>query len=101
MATLLKVLNNLADIKSAGGVALRVRTQGASTLSVFMKLRLAIVVRIAAPAHRADKAVTNQRLAIALRGIANLCDECTLAAVFGARLRRSGRPASSGRRSSG
>jgi hypothetical protein len=25
--TLLKVLNNLADIKSAGGVALRVRTQ--------------------------------------------------------------------------
>src|ERR1700722_5949593 len=27
MATLLKVLNNLADIKSAGGVALRVRTQ--------------------------------------------------------------------------
>jgi hypothetical protein len=29
MATLLKVLNNLADIRSAGGVALRVRTQGA------------------------------------------------------------------------
>jgi hypothetical protein len=28
MATLLKVLNNLADIRSAGGVALRVRTQG-------------------------------------------------------------------------
>src|ERR1700722_4961818 len=28
MATLLKVLNNLADIKSAGGFALRVRTQG-------------------------------------------------------------------------
>jgi hypothetical protein len=27
MTTLLKVLNNLADIKSAGGVALRVRTQ--------------------------------------------------------------------------
>ena len=27
MATLLKVLNNLADIKSAGGVALRVKTQ--------------------------------------------------------------------------
>jgi hypothetical protein len=27
MATLLKVLNNLADIKSAGSVALRVRTQ--------------------------------------------------------------------------
>ena len=27
MATLLKVLNNRADIKSAGGVALRVRTQ--------------------------------------------------------------------------
>jgi hypothetical protein len=26
MATLLKVLNNLADIKSAGGVAPRVRT---------------------------------------------------------------------------
>jgi hypothetical protein len=30
MATLLKVLNNLADIKSARGVALRVRTQGVS-----------------------------------------------------------------------
>ena len=30
MATLLKVLNNLADIKSAGGVALRVRTQGSA-----------------------------------------------------------------------
>jgi len=29
MATLLKVLNNLADSKSAGGVALRVRTQDA------------------------------------------------------------------------
>jgi hypothetical protein len=28
MATLLKVLNNLADIKSAGGVALRLGTQG-------------------------------------------------------------------------
>jgi len=27
MATLLKVLNNLAHIKSEGGVALRVRTQ--------------------------------------------------------------------------
>src|SRR5450432_2928630 len=33
MATLLKVLNNLADIKSAGGVAPRVRTQGPSILS--------------------------------------------------------------------
>jgi hypothetical protein len=32
MATLLKVLNNLADIKSAGGVALRVRTQAAHVL---------------------------------------------------------------------
>jgi hypothetical protein len=30
MTTLLKVLNNLADIKSAGGVALRVRTQARS-----------------------------------------------------------------------
>jgi hypothetical protein len=30
MTTLLKVLNNLADIKSAGGVALRVRTQAPS-----------------------------------------------------------------------
>jgi hypothetical protein len=30
MATLLKVLNNLADIKSAGGVARRVRTQDLS-----------------------------------------------------------------------
>ena len=32
MATLLKVLNNLADIKSAGGVALRVRTQAVLVL---------------------------------------------------------------------
>jgi hypothetical protein len=32
MATLLKVLNNLADIKSAGGVALRIRTQAAPIL---------------------------------------------------------------------
>jgi len=32
MATLLKVLNNLADIKSAGGVALRVRTQAVHEL---------------------------------------------------------------------
>jgi hypothetical protein len=31
MATLLKVLNNLADIKSAGGVALRLRTQAGSS----------------------------------------------------------------------
>src|SRR5271165_1484278 len=31
MATLLKVLNNLADTKSAGGVALRVRTQAGVT----------------------------------------------------------------------
>jgi hypothetical protein len=31
MTTLLKVLNNLADIKSAGGVALRVRTQGTAS----------------------------------------------------------------------
>jgi hypothetical protein len=34
MATLLKVLNNLADIKSAGGVALRVRTQGLLTVFI-------------------------------------------------------------------
>jgi hypothetical protein len=43
MATLLKVLNNLADIKSAGGVALRVRTQGpfvwtTSAKAIFQKL---------------------------------------------------------------
>jgi hypothetical protein len=42
MATLLKVLNNLADIKSAGGVALRVRTQ-ASPLAVKVKRILAQV----------------------------------------------------------
>jgi hypothetical protein len=35
MATLLKVFNNLADIKSAGGVALRVRTQGGSPAQAF------------------------------------------------------------------
>jgi hypothetical protein len=34
MATLLKVLNNLADIKSAGGVALRVRTQGMAATGI-------------------------------------------------------------------
>src|SRR6516162_8704578 len=38
MATLLKVLNNLADIKSAGGVALRVRTQGACCRGGFFRL---------------------------------------------------------------
>jgi hypothetical protein len=38
MATLLKVLNNLADIKSAGGVALRVRTQDLYSLGhILMK----------------------------------------------------------------
>ena len=36
MATLLKVLNNLADIKSAGGVALRVRTQGSEYPAVII-----------------------------------------------------------------
>jgi hypothetical protein len=35
MATLLKVLNNLADTKSAGGVALHVRTQDAAILRAF------------------------------------------------------------------
>src|SRR3984957_5014025 len=44
MATLLKVLNNLADIKSAGGVALRVRTQdrgrqGADVAMLVRRLR--------------------------------------------------------------
>jgi Family of unknown function (DUF5906) len=34
MATLLKVLNNLADIKSAAGVALRVRTQGRDRMTI-------------------------------------------------------------------
>src|SRR5271165_1766504 len=34
MATLLKVLNNLADIRSAGGVALHVRTQGVAVLMI-------------------------------------------------------------------
>jgi len=34
MATLLLVLNNHADIKSAGGVALRVRTQGDMRMAV-------------------------------------------------------------------
>jgi hypothetical protein len=38
MATLLKVLNNLADIKSAGGVALRVRTQDAGIESIIGKV---------------------------------------------------------------
>jgi hypothetical protein len=33
MATLLTVLNNLADTRSAGGVALRVRTQDDSEVS--------------------------------------------------------------------
>jgi hypothetical protein len=39
MATLLKVLNNLADIKSAGGVALRVRTQGGSFKRPNLRIR--------------------------------------------------------------
>jgi transposase len=37
MATLLKVLNNLADIKSAGGVALRVGTQAPHSCKPFKK----------------------------------------------------------------
>jgi hypothetical protein len=37
MATLLKVLNNLADIKSAGGVALRVRTQAPGAVVSFRR----------------------------------------------------------------
>ena len=45
MATLLKVLNNLADIKSAGGVALRVRTQEVRGLD---KVRAAFVFGVAA-----------------------------------------------------
>ena len=32
-------------------------------------LRLGVIVRIAAPAHRADKTVAKQRLPIALRGV--------------------------------
>ena len=39
MATLLKVLNNLADIKSAGGVALCVRTQALAVLDGLMRER--------------------------------------------------------------
>jgi hypothetical protein len=38
MATLLKVLNNLADIKSARGVALRVRTHAGFTVARFRSL---------------------------------------------------------------
>jgi hypothetical protein len=34
MAAVFKVLNDLADIKSAGGVALRVRTQGGTTVAL-------------------------------------------------------------------
>jgi hypothetical protein len=37
MATLLKVLNNLADIKSAGGVAPRVRTQGRPSIAALTR----------------------------------------------------------------
>ena len=39
MATLLKVLNNLADIKSAGGVALRVRTQALEQAKALLTLK--------------------------------------------------------------
>jgi hypothetical protein len=50
MATLLKVLNNLADIKSAGGVALRVRTQGRQSDAKGQGvLNLALIGRLAGP----------------------------------------------------
>jgi hypothetical protein len=44
MATLLKVLNNLADIKSAGGVALRVRTQGAQLPEMYNRAKEALAI---------------------------------------------------------
>jgi hypothetical protein len=43
MATLLKVLINLADIKSAGGVALRVGIQGPNLRLVFRTKKEEIV----------------------------------------------------------
>ena len=46
MATLLKVLNNLADIKSAGGVALRVRTQGVTLENQIRGLAVVFGVRL-------------------------------------------------------
>jgi hypothetical protein len=39
MATLLEVLNNLADIKSAGGVALGLGTQAARSIMTRFQLR--------------------------------------------------------------
>jgi tetratricopeptide (TPR) repeat protein len=60
MATLLKVLNNLADIKSAGGVALRVRTQAGALDS-----QLA-----AAEARRAEQAPTPDSMDLYFQGLA-------------------------------
>jgi hypothetical protein len=39
MATLLKVLDNLADIKSAGGVALGLGTQGSANSGLIILLK--------------------------------------------------------------
>jgi hypothetical protein len=43
MATLLKVLDNLADIKSAGGVALGLGTQGGALQMSYMRDFAALV----------------------------------------------------------
>src|ERR1700729_2142815 len=52
MATLLKVLNNLADIKSAGGVALRPRTQGFAVVRDDRRRQISFSERVAGRAGK-------------------------------------------------
>jgi hypothetical protein len=65
MTTLLKVLNNLADIKSARGVALRVRTQAASAPSLILQDTRQVLIR----SLNSRRAITVARLATALKRI--------------------------------
>jgi hypothetical protein len=58
MAALLKVLNNLADIKPAGGVALHVRTQAPFASQCFFRIEslLATTTTDASSTHSAKSA---------------------------------------------
>jgi hypothetical protein len=72
MATLLKVLNNLADIKSAGGVALRVRTQARLALDDEPQRRTGSPRRLSVVRRRTGSC-GQSRNARRRRTIASLC----------------------------
>jgi 5-methylcytosine-specific restriction protein A len=66
MATLLKVLNNLADIKSAGGVALRVRTQDRALIRKKREAVLRETGRLACEACDFDFMTRTESIAVGL-----------------------------------